>query len=350
MIAIRTHALGRLSPATIDDDALAQLCCPHDGGRLHWSSPDGSELCCGENGHVFPVENGIPRLFVANTWPAGKDDITGTVQAFYEETLFPNYDGLDTRDSLRSKAGAGMFGRMLDEQIPKGSKVLEIGCGTGQMTNFLAMTFGRTVIGADMCMNSLKLASDFRDRFGIANAHFVQVNLFRPPFAPASFDVVFSNGVLHHTSDCHAAFRSIAPLVKPGGVIMIGLYNWLGRLPTLWRRAMIERFGRAAMLLDHRLRGMTEDPRQRAWYMDQYRHPHETRHKMDELLELLDAEGFDFTASVPIIGDVEFSEQVALFETASPGSRMDRLSTEVEMLLSGGKDGGLFIMAGRRRN
>src|SRR5260370_40116256 len=123
-------------------------------------------------------------------------------------------------------------------------------------------------------MNSLKLAKNFRDLFGINNAHFVQANLFRPPFEPASFDVVISNGVLHHTSDCRGAFRSIARLVKPGGVIVVGLYNWLGRLPTLWRRFLIERFGRAAVLLPHRLRRVGGGVRREAWDTDEYGHPH----------------------------------------------------------------------------
>jgi SAM-dependent methyltransferase len=198
-------------------------------------------------------------------------------------------------------------------------------------------------------MNSLKLAKNFRDRFGINNAHFVQANLFRPPFEPASFDVVISNGVLHHTSDCRGAFRSIARFVKPGGIIIVGLYNWLGHLPTLWVRALIERWGRAATVFDHRLRGADGDVRSETWYMDQYRHPHETRHSMDELLQWFDAEGFDFTASIPTIGDTAFSDRMALFDVQPVGSRMDRLSSEIELLLTGGKDSGLYIMIGRKR-
>ena len=65
---------------------------------------------------------------------------------------------------------------MLGEQLPHSASILEIGCGTGQMTNFIGMGWGRTVVGADLCLNSLKLAKKFRDRFGINNAHFVQAN------------------------------------------------------------------------------------------------------------------------------------------------------------------------------
>lgn len=324
------------------------LRCPIDGSRLNFPA-NGKQLRCEMADHGFSVETGIPCLFSANEWGHERPDVTKIVKSFYEETPFPNYEGLDTRDSLRAKARESKFGRLLDEQVSHSAKILEIGCGTGQMTNFLGMGWGRTAVGVDLCMNSLTLATAFRDRFSINNAHFVQANLFRPPFDPASFDVVISNGVLHHTSDCAGAFQSIARLVKPGGALAVGLYNWLGRLPTLWLRALMERFGRGVGALDHRLRGRGDDPRRQAWYMDQYRHPYETRHSMDELLGWFDNAGFDFTASIPTIGDAEFADDLALFEPCSSGTSLNRLASEIEMLMTGGRDGGLFVMIGRKR-
>jgi SAM-dependent methyltransferase len=326
---------------------LPMLRCPVDGTPLRWDGA-ASRLMCEADGHAFAVEAGIPCLFAPNEWPQGARDVTDIVKAFYEQTPFPNYDDLETCESLRRKADTAVFARMLDEQISHHAIILDVGCGTGQMSNFLGMGWGRTVIGADLCLNSLALGQQFRDRFAINNAHFVQMNLFRPPFPAASFDVVISNGVLHHTSNCRAAFASIARLVKPGGVISIGLYNWLGRLPTLWRRRQIERFGAAATVFDRYLRG-EHTARRQAWFMDQYRHPHETRHSMDELLAWFDAEGFDFTASLPTIGDTEFSDPMPLFAVRSPGNRWERLSSELKMLFSGGKNGGLYIMIGRKR-
>jgi hypothetical protein len=83
--------------------------------------------------------------------------------------------------------------------------------------------------------------------------------------------------------------------------------------------------------------------------MDQYKHPHETKHSIGEMLRWFDAAGFDFMSSVPTIGDVEFSDEMRLFEPHPAGRWLDRISTEVEMLLAGGVDGGLTIMIGRRR-
>jgi SAM-dependent methyltransferase len=352
-LALRTPAIP-VDPSVDDRDhpsflaALPLLRCPEDGTVVTWDEK-AQQLFCRAGRHAYPTGERIPRLFAPTQWPPGKCDVTEIVKAFYEETPFPNYDGMDTRDSLRAKTAAGLFGRLLDQQVPLRAKILEIGCGTGQMSNFLGMGRGRTVISCDVCLNSLRLASDFRDRFSIGNTHFVQANLFRPPFAPAGFDLVISNGVLHHTGDCAAAFAAIGPLVKPGGHIMIGLYNHLGRLTTLWRRWLIDRLGGAGDWIGYRARDAGEAARRRAWFMDQYKHPHETRHSMSEVLEWFAAAGFDYTASIPVIGDREPAVDMPLFELQSPGSRLDRLSAEIDMLLSGGSDGGLFVMFGRRR-
>ena len=122
-------------------------------------------------------------------------------------------------------------------------------------------------------------------------------------------DVVISNGVLHHTSDPEGGFRSIATKVKPGGYILIGLYNWLGRLPTLWRRRLIEVFGDRMAKLDSRLRrGELNAERSAAWFRDQYMNPHESRHSMDEVLRWFERNQIEFISSIPSIGDMEFQE------------------------------------------
>lgn len=301
------------------------------------------------SGQPVAHTDGIAQLFVPQAGHAGVD-VTELVKAFYEETPFPNYDGFDSRESLAAKARRGVFAALLDAQLPDGALVLEAGCGTGQLSNFLGLSWRRKVFAGDICMNSLRLATGFADRFDIRNVAFVQMNLFRPPFMDASFDVVVSNGVLHHTGDCEGGFKAILAKVKPGGHIIVGLYNGLGRLPTLWKRAAFRTVGPSLHFLDPRLRDMKKEPaRIKAWYMDQYRHPHETRHSMDEVLTWFERYGVDFVNGIPHLDGSDFSERESLFAPHSPGTAASRFMKQLGMLATGGQDGGLFIMIGRKR-
>ncbi len=325
------------------------FCDPTDQSPLVLE-PGGSLTTGG--GRRFAMNDGIPDLYAELDTATGHvvNGVSNTVRSFYEETPFPNYDHLDSRQSLHAKAGTGQFAKLLDQQIPDQALVLEAGCGTGQLSNFLAMSWRRRVIAGDLCLNSLRLAKNFADSQVIRNVAFVQMNLFRPPFRDESFDLVISNGVLHHTADCEGAFRSLLRKVKPGGHIAIGLYNYYGRLPTLFKRRLFSAFGRTFHFLDPRLRGSAANPQRiNAWFKDQYEHPHETRHSMDEVLRWFDAYGVDFVNGVPRLDGAPFAADARLFEPQPRATVTSRVATQLEMLLSGGQDGGLFIMIGRKR-
>src|ERR1700689_3997405 len=107
------------------------LVCPCCRGEL--ALVDQEVRCLSCRG-IFPLDKGIPLLFVSNYGPPS--NITEVVRAFYEENPFPNYDDLESKQSLMEKARRGVFARLLNEQIPPGARVLEVGCGTGQLTNF----------------------------------------------------------------------------------------------------------------------------------------------------------------------------------------------------------------------
>jgi SAM-dependent methyltransferase len=321
--------------------------CPGCGGPLQ--SADASTLACRACQRTFASEGGIPLLFWPTEW-TDKQDVTDTIKAFYEETPFPNYDELDSPESLRAKAERGVFARLLNEQIPYGSRILEAGCGTGQLSNFLGLTWGRFVVGTDICLNSLRLGQAFKDRHDVPAVAFVQMNLFRPVFRPATFDVVISNGVLHHTSDPFLAFRSILTCVKKGGFIVIGLYNAYGRLSTDLRRQLFRLGGDRLAFLDPRLRlsGLSR-LRKTAWFKDQYQHPHESKHSFGEVLRWFDRTGVTFMTGIPTLTATDsFSDRERLFESHPRGNSLDHVLVQLGMVLSGGREGGFFIMIGRK--
>jgi hypothetical protein len=70
----------------------------------------------------------------------GLEDVTELVKETYEETLFPNYDGSTRGRAWPPRPGAACSLGCLDEQLPDGALIMEAGCGTGQLSNFLGMS------------------------------------------------------------------------------------------------------------------------------------------------------------------------------------------------------------------
>lgn len=321
------------------------LACPLCQGSLQVGDV---RLTCAGCGKAYDTDHRIPLLFASHD-PGKLGDVTDTVMAFYQENPFPNYDDIESEETLIEKARQGIFAQLLDEQIPQGAFVLDVGCGTGQLTNFLGLNYNRRVFGSDICLPSLRLAQGFRDRYNIRNAGFMQMNLFRPAFKKESFNLVISNGVLHHTADPYGAFRSISRLVKPGGFIVIGLYNKIGRLTTDFKRFLFRVTGDRLSFLDGHMRNQRYNKqRKRAWFFDQYKHPHESKHTFSEVIDWYETNDFEYLSSIPKIELGPFTTEEKLFELHDKGTRASRFFTELEMLLTGGADGALFIVIGRK--
>ena len=299
-------------------------------------------------GVAYPIEEGIARLFVPNDATAFPGDVTDIVKQFYEKTPFPNYDDIDTPRALMEKARAGMFARLLNEQIPYDARIVEIGCGTGQLTNFLS-TANRTALGVDLCLNSLRLAEGFRRTNGLDRAAFAQMNLFRPALTREFFDLVVSNGVLHHTGDCRLAFQRIGGLVRPGGFLVVGLYNAYSRQVHYARRALYRWTGITNRWLDPHFGRMSAEGKREAWLQDQYCHPHETSHTLDELLQWMDEDGFSFVNSIPKPAPgPSLTAGERLFEPRDRGSAASRMASQIAAVGNGYQEGGFFVVICRK--
>lgn len=95
-------------------------------------------------------------------------------------------------------------------QPKAGERILDVGCGTGQLANEIALS-GAEVVGVDASPEMIASAREnfSQLRFEIANAEAL-------PFAE-EFDAVLSNAALHWVHDQLAAIASIARALKPGG-------------------------------------------------------------------------------------------------------------------------------------
>jgi carbamoyltransferase len=334
---------GERRPENLLEELLASPCC---GAEL---VPGKARLVCTKCQHVFPVEGGIPRLFSPHESMGGAADVTEAVKSFYEETPFPNYQDHENLRSLIEKSRQGAYAHMLHEAIPFNSTVLEVGCGTGQLSNFLGISC-RRVVGTDLCLNSLRLGEEFRAEHNLARTFFLQMNLFRPAFKSEQFDVVLCNGVLHHTSDPMGGFLGLVPLVRPGGYFVIGLYNRWGRLMTDLRRGAFRLTRGRARWLDPYLRSTSlSDDKERAWFADQYQHPHESKHTVGEVLKWFDRSELKFIRGIPspTLED-DGIPSGGLFTPAGPGTKFEHALTQAVQVATGSREGGFFLMIGQR--
>src|SRR4051812_34522907 len=105
---------------------LDLLACPACGGALDraWT--------CSECSMQYGATDDVPDLRLDG------DGCTNKVREFYEVAPFPGYRPRDSLQALRARAEKSEFARLLDAAISADARILEIGCGTGQMSLYLA--------------------------------------------------------------------------------------------------------------------------------------------------------------------------------------------------------------------
>ena len=157
--------------------------------------------------------------------------------------------------------------KYLDAYVRPGMRVLEVGCGSAKLSALLAAR-GLRVWGIDQSTAGLHVAQR-NMAYLKTTAAFARADAFTLPFADASFDLVFSTGLLEHFADPTRLMRSMIRVLKPGGLFfsdIVPLKFSLAR--SLWylrglhktvddehpyRRADVERWMQACGLQDIRV-------------------------------------------------------------------------------------------------
>ena len=200
--------------ATLNPDPN-YICIACNANPLHAeeSEKDTFLVCSGCNAK-FPVVNGISRFVKSDHY----------VGNFSFEWNIHRKTQIDTADQRNSEAAFYLrFG--LQPDYFKGKKVLDVGVGAGRYAD-VALRAGAEVWGIDLSF-SVEAARENLSKFD-EQISLAQADLFNPPFAPETFDVIYSFGVLHHTPDPPAAFDGLVKLLKPGGIICITTYTDYG--------------------------------------------------------------------------------------------------------------------------
>ena len=127
----------------------------------------------------------------------------------------------------------------LSDEIVQGKKCLDGGCGHGTLSYQLLKHGASEVWGVDLHRTYKELMLTDKPNF-----HFLQASLLDVPIEDNTFDLVASNGVLHHTADPEKAFKEFVRITKPGGRIVVGVYGKHGLFPyclSLMRLVTVKR-------------------------------------------------------------------------------------------------------------
>jgi tetratricopeptide (TPR) repeat protein/SAM-dependent methyltransferase len=163
-----------------------------------------------------------------------EDPVSRKVRDQYEEMPYPRWV---------KTAGAGQPSRLdwyLRSQFPwapiqqsqsyDGLDVLIAGCGTGQHAIETAQRFaGARVLAIDLSLSSLSYAKRKTRELGLRNIEYAQADILALGSLDARFDLIEASGVLHHLRDPMQGWRVLVSLLRPGGVMHIGLYSALAR-------------------------------------------------------------------------------------------------------------------------
>jgi SAM-dependent methyltransferase len=172
------------------------------------------------------------------------DEVSLRVQAQYEESPYPRWVLADPHlkpaaidDHLRATYPHAQF-RPLGERDPL--DILVAGCGTGRHAIGLARTYKNPrMLAVDLSATSLayamrKTPADLRSVIDYAQADILKLSSL-----DRRFDLIETRGVLHHMRDPFEGWRALLPLLKPGGIMTVGLYSELARADIVAARAFI---------------------------------------------------------------------------------------------------------------
>ena len=147
-----------------------------------------------------------------------------------------------------------------------------------------------------------------------------------------------------HTQKCR--FAQIVKKVKPGGIVVVGLYNSYARIMTWIRSKLIRTFGPK---IDYVVRNRIHDERKaQIWIEDQYFNPHETWHSIGEVQGWFAENGIEYLNCTPPVLGTDGELPSSLFDETDPGTGYKRAITQLGWIGTIAREGALFDVIGKK--
>jgi SAM-dependent methyltransferase len=158
-------------------------------------------------------------------------DVSRAVRQQYEESPYPCW----------VKAGPPGRPIVLKDGSPgQALDALIAGCGTGLSTvEFARQTPRARVLAIDLSLASLCYAKRMAQSYGLTNVQFGQADITQLASVGREFDYIDASGVLHHLADLWEGWHVLLSLLRPGGVMQVGLYSEVARQNVVAARTLI---------------------------------------------------------------------------------------------------------------
>jgi Tfp pilus assembly protein PilF/SAM-dependent methyltransferase len=172
-----------------------------------------------------------------------RDELSRAVQRQYEENPYPRWirctQGTPRRlpDVIRRA-----LPHLRDETLPNADApdILIAGCGTGiQTMTAVGNYLNSNVLAVDVSEASLAYSMRKLKEYGLANVRHLHADILDLDSLEERFDLIECFGVLHHMADSQRGLDVLARRLKPGGVMLLGLYSAIARQSVVAARALI---------------------------------------------------------------------------------------------------------------
>lgn len=110
--------------------------------------------------------------------------------------------------------------RLMQKHLQKGMKVLDVGCGNGEISFLLAKTVGQTgkVDGVDLNRDAIAAALAQKEAMQQANISFSVANVNE--LADEKYDVIFGRRILMYQENSLLTIKTLKKLLNPGGIML----------------------------------------------------------------------------------------------------------------------------------
>jgi tetratricopeptide (TPR) repeat protein/SAM-dependent methyltransferase len=177
-----------------------------------------------------------------------EDGVSAQVRGQYEDNPYPQWVKTvatgkpETADAfMRNKFPQSPFIELGNND---GVDILVAGCGTGQHPIETTQRFkAARVLAVDLSLTSLCYAHRQTRALGLNTIQYAQADIMKLPSTGRMFDVIEASGVLHHLADPFAGWRALLSMLRPGGIMLLGLYSEIARRDIVAARDFIAERG-----------------------------------------------------------------------------------------------------------